>query len=152
MGIFGKKSSSPRMTEQGWQLPPSSWKEAVIKGPGTFAQEVMGESFYDDNLHEIMNDNGINSIGPHPVGLAFLFPEPLNKFDPNAIAVVIDRKQVGHIPKDDTAFYHALLKQLGDSGQYPLVEAQLYLGSEDRIGISLDFDVVEKAKFFQGSN
>ena len=35
---------------------------------------------------------------------AILVLEPENEFDPTAVAVFIDGKKVGHIPKDDSIF------------------------------------------------
>lgn len=66
-----------------------------------YAYQVTGESFYRDNLMAIIRKNDAFQKGELMLD-AILVLEPENEFDPTAVAVFIDGKKVGHIPKDDS--------------------------------------------------
>jgi len=66
-----------------------------------YAYEITGESFYRDNLMAIIRQNNAFQKGELMLD-AILVLEPENEFDPTAVAVFIDGKKVGHIPKDDS--------------------------------------------------
>lgn len=71
--------------------------------------DIVGESFYQDNLEKICGAK-IPDGHEHRCKATFR-PEPENKFDKNAIAVLIDDLQVGYIPKNATASFAKALKQ-----------------------------------------
>jgi len=66
--------------------------------------DVVGESFYHENISKIANGRPGKEAGWLP---GFLVPEQLNEFDHNAVAVYvvhwsdkgIDALKVGHLPK-----------------------------------------------------
>jgi hypothetical protein len=73
--------------------------EPVHLAPGrSFAFEVVGEANYQDALDEICGgkcEDGHNL----PARAQLIFQED-NPYDPNAIAVLIDRWLVGYVPRD----------------------------------------------------
>ena len=70
--------------------------------------QVVGESYYLDNLKKLANGRSGEEAGWLS---GFLVPEPLNKFDSNAVAVyaILENKEgyeglkVGYLPKDIAA-------------------------------------------------
>lgn len=75
-----------------------AWQRvAHLPGPGRYALEVHGESYYDGNLHRIAGKRR----GEEPVyKSALLVAETKNRHDPNAIRVEIDGMQVGYVPAE----------------------------------------------------
>jgi len=47
---------------------------------------------------------------------ALLVPEPANRHDPNAVAVLVQHEIVGYLPRNDAVRYQALLRHLTTSG------------------------------------
>jgi hypothetical protein len=64
---------------------------------GTKALEVVGESYYQDDLWRVVGGRRPERIR-QPV-IAVLAPDPKNPYDPRAVAVQIDRVLVGHLPR-----------------------------------------------------
>lgn len=104
----------------------------MVERSGSYEQDVAGESFYSENLSEIMG--GSNPL----MTQAYLFPEPTNKYDPNAIAVVIGTQQVGYIPKKDCPHFLSLIQAHAEIGQWLVVPAMILEGSSGYCGVSLD--------------
>ena len=80
--------------------PDNLTKDWHLGGAIDANQAVSGESHYMDALEAILGP----SVGGHSrerAIIAVLVPEPDNQYDPNALMVIIDRQQVGYIPKDD---------------------------------------------------
>ena len=83
----------------------------IAHRPDSFPFEVTGESHYQDALAAIVG--GHNREGHAFVCRADLRPEPGNRFDPNAIRVVIQGRTVGYVPRTATARIHAAIAELG---------------------------------------
>lgn len=83
----------------------------IACGEGSYRFEVVGEARYQDALSQIVG--GQNRDGHGYECIAQLVTEPDNRFDPNAIQVVIGSKPVGYIPKEGTARLHAAMAVLG---------------------------------------
>jgi hypothetical protein len=67
---------------------------------GTYEVEVVGESHHQDELLEL--SGGRRRYGGVDVeAVAELLPEPANRFDPSAVAVVVDERVVGYIRRED---------------------------------------------------
>jgi hypothetical protein len=75
-------------------------KYQVIEGNGSFTQDVVGESRFQNNLYKICG--GKTREGHRKVCVACLLPEPKNRHDANAIAVYIENRRVGYIPIEDS--------------------------------------------------
>ena len=71
---------------------------------GDMGLDVVGESFYWSNLV------ALTQRYPDGLAVALLQREPDNQYDRNAIKVLIDGVQVGHLSRDDAEDYQTLLK------------------------------------------
>ena len=131
----------------GWLLPEDA-DVTMNEGPGTFAYDIVGESFHLDALQAIVTEEGLDLDQPGELACqAFLLCEPDNPHDPNAVAVVISLRRVGHIPRDDAAELAPKLRELADSrvtedrgGRVLCVQARIGWREPDRIGVRLDLE------------
>lgn len=131
----------------GWLLPKNA-EVAMNDGPGTFQYEVVGESHYLNNLHQIVENSGLKVYEPGEIYCqALLFCEPENEYDPNAVVVVIETKRVGYIPRKDAQELAPELRKLantrtkkGRGGQVLCVQACIGWSGPERIGVRLDLD------------
>jgi len=77
-------------------------------------QEVVGESHFAENLRAVLL--ALGGSGEH-MTTALLMPEPDNKFDRRAIAVYVEGRRVGYIPRDETGDFHTLISWARQNGQ-----------------------------------
>ena len=68
----------------------------LLAGDGQFDFQAVGESHYQSDLAKIAG--GVTDEGVHHECAALLQLEPTNKYDPNAVEVLIDGLRVGYIP------------------------------------------------------
>lgn len=68
--------------------------------------------------------------------------EPLNRYDPNAIQVIIDRQAVGYIAKEDAAEINATLAECEQHNAIIGFTADLCGGTPDKphIGVFISYD------------
>lgn len=93
--LFSRKSAAPSI--------------ALMEGDGEYVFDIVGESSYQAELESIAGSK--TEQGYNHRCTAALFPEPENKYDRNAIRVVIDKKTVGYMARDDAkTFRNTLLK------------------------------------------
>lgn len=107
--------------------------------------EVVGESFYQDALWEI-----VGGLRAEPVRFdthAVLVPEPKNPYDQNAIRVQINGALVGYLSRHDAATYLPGLERLMETGPSHLValHGQIVGGGQRPdglgfLGVFLDHD------------
>lgn len=90
--------------------------------------EVVGESFYADALRSLF-PRQLDDSGRELLVRAALVPDPTNQYDRNAVKIMIDGKQVGHLPKEDAARYQPVLAALVQRGFLPVTNARVW-GSE----------------------
>ena len=136
-----------RQAASGWLFPADA-DVAMNDGPGTFQYEVVGESHYLDNLQQIISSAGLKVDEPGEFYCqAFLFCEPGNQFNPNAVAVVIELKCVGYIPRADAQELAPKLRLLANTGtkdglvgQVLCVQACIGWSGPERIGVRLDLE------------
>lgn len=113
MGLFGRKKQEAKL--------------APLEGDGTFAFHAVGESHYMDAISSIIRSapRDEQAVG-RVTKLAVLLPEPDNKYDQRAIAIIIDGKKVGHVPKTDLDLIHEVVAEVKSMGfTYPAVQAAL---------------------------
>jgi rubrerythrin len=80
--------------------------------PGTEALEVVGESRYQGALWQIVGGFRHDPVR-HAVN-AVLLPEPDNRYDSNAVRVLVEGQLVGYLSRDDAAAYQpGLLRLVG---------------------------------------
>lgn len=112
-----------------------------IHGDGKFSVEVVGESHYLDNLRAIV---GTRDAVRHECQ-ALLFLDDRNEHDLKAVAVQIDGKTVGHLPREGARQYRARLQEAGVGRIAGRVGAVIVGGGPGRpnLGVWLDMPTVE---------
>jgi hypothetical protein len=136
MGLFGKPST--KLTPDGWLLPKNA-KPMPNEGPGTYSYNVVGESHCNASLRRIIEDEGLDpNVGGEIYTQAFLLCEPQNKFDKNAVAVVVALKRVGYIPREDAKDLASQLTRMASRGEVLLVKARIGWQDPAVIGVQLD--------------
>ena len=78
--------------------------------PGGDIVELVGTAPYQDALQVIAGDTPESALELEK--WAHLIPEPDNPWDRNAVAVYIDARKIGYLPRESSAAYAALLTQL----------------------------------------
>lgn len=127
---------------RGWEPRPVQYE---IEGAGDFDFEVVGESYHQEELDRICG--GKTETGHRREVAALLVEEPANRFDPNAVAVIIDGQIVAHLTSEDAIDFRHLLAHNKLSGKPVKVDA-LIVGGWDRgdrgtgdYGVKLDIDM-----------
>lgn len=129
-----------KVSPDGLLRPPNA---VLVRGAerGLFDYDVVGESHYIANLRQILKDEGLDlEEGGEWVGLALLLCEPENAADPNAIAVTVNAKKVGHIPAEDAQGLAPQLMALVEKGQLFCVGARIGWRDSEIIGVRLDLE------------
>jgi hypothetical protein len=100
-----------------WDLPGQT---------GNFDQDVSGESFHAAEFARVMKGVRVTAHGVEVFERASLVPEPHNKFDPHAVAVVVRGQTLGYLPRGDAAVYQSTFLAAVKAGRDPQVAARLY--------------------------
>ena len=88
--IFGKREAAPSII-------------ANLPGPGTYAIDVVGESYYQPALESICG--GREAWPEGKIVEAILIHEDNNPHDNQAISINIQGKKVGHLSRSDARKY-----------------------------------------------
>ena len=122
--LFGP-TQAPQPSPRGQHLQAPIFDRAASKVP------VVGESIYQAALELVAG--GRTEDGPRRRNhIAVLIPEPMNPYDPNAIMVQIDARQVGHLSRQDAIAYGPVLQRAAAMG-FPAVGCHASLtGGWDR--------------------
>jgi hypothetical protein len=123
-----------------------------LEGDGDFETDVVGESYYQDALAEIAGPKTKSGVDLEVK--ARLVPEPDNPHDAKAVAVYIQGRKVGHLPRDMAAEWVETLTRRGDPRRIVEVDANITGGwlrerrgggiSEGSFGVTLDiFDELD---------
>jgi hypothetical protein len=117
----------------------NSKKIAKIVGPGKYAFDVVGESFYEASFVAILG----NQAGTRTewFGDALLKLDDTNPHDSNAVAVFVEGHQVGHLPRDLAPTLRKQILQSDAAGKRQIaVGCRVYAGGENRrFSVTLDF-------------
>lgn len=112
----------------------------LLRGTGRFAQEVVGESHYGAQLSRVA---GRERGGEREV-VAQLRREPSNRYDRNAVQVLIDGCLVGYLPREDAPSYHAELRVVEGWQRAATCRARLWWQREpDGLFASVSLDLAE---------
>lgn len=76
---------------------------------------VVGESHYQDALTAIVGGKRPDSV--RIPTQATLVPEPDNPYDPNAVAIYIDGRKVGHLPRPAAQAFAPVGRRLAEQRQ-----------------------------------
>jgi hypothetical protein len=108
-----------------------------------FETEIVGESFRQDELHELASRVDVDNQGRRTF-VACLRPEPENTHDKNAVAVLAtdNGAHLGYLSRDTARTYHHALLQCG-SAEVPAI---LFGGNERKphIGVWLDLTALNR--------
>lgn len=112
-----------------------------LVGESGWSVEVVGESHYQHALERIVG--GRTERGSNLEVAALLLREPTNRWDKNAIRVVIYGETVGYIGRDDCADVQPLIRKLESQGRQAWVRATINGGwinetSRGSFGVVLD--------------
>lgn len=107
---------APRLTIRG--RPFELW------GVNWANTEVVGESHYADGIRSLF-PRGVSSSPPLDCQ-AFLIPEPKNRHDANAVAVVVSSKVVGYLSRADAARYSPALQEMVRQGLIPMTACRVF--------------------------
>ena len=108
---------------------------------GGFGFEVVGESHYQRTLRDL--DAGRRDRGEEVHFRVFLWPEPENRYDSNAVAVYAEGHGViGHIPRVNAAEIQIPLLKMRSDRQVASCNAMLIGGGPDKpfLGVVLGLD------------
>lgn len=112
---------------------------------GRFRIDVVGESHYQDALEQIAG--GRTEEGANLESIALLVPEPANRYDPNAVQILVDGKLVGYLSRNNAEVLQpAILQQMRQTGRGVACRSRV-VGGWDRgggdrghFGVRLYFD------------
>lgn len=90
--------------------PPPADEVRDVLAPGGDIVELVGTAPYQEALEVIAGDTPESA--PELEKWAHLIPEPDNPWDRNAVAVYIDARKIGYLPRESSAAYAALLTHL----------------------------------------
>ena len=137
------KGSSPRASQQSKRGAPAKPKrigmtqylvtgETIPMGHGGMrSYPVSGESFYFDHFQKL---HGLFEGRDEVFTEAFIVPEPNNPVDKSAVAVVIDKFVVGHLPRHSAKAFSDFL-----SGRIGRCAARVYIDLDcGRNSVELD--------------
>lgn len=125
------------VTSEGWHAVLRTSQQArqpfeLWGQRGWPGRDVAGESHYFDAIRRVMGEVGEEWKEVRVT--AQLLPEPTNRFDGNAVQVLVGGSVVGYLPKEDAGRYAPVLTTLVEQGWVPQVGASVH-GA-----ITYDFD------------
>ncbi|WKB56025.1 hypothetical protein [Eleftheria terrae] len=124
-------------TSSNWLAPELSEEAFHWPRLGGFEFEVVGESQYQEALAAVAGDHGTDSVEREC--LATLLPEDDNRFDPKAVAVLIGRRKVGHLSREDARSFRRRLAQKRLSNATTCCAALVVGGATRRTGEKLHY-------------
>ncbi len=105
--------------------------------PGDEPLEVVGESHHQEALWSIVGGRRSTPVQHNTVAL--LQPEPDNRYDPNAIRVLVDGRPVGHLAREDAAAYSTGLRHLMQSSSTGIVALDATIAGGGQRGDGLGY-------------
>jgi hypothetical protein len=106
-----------------------SWLHLPALNPGP-AVDAAGESHYQNALEWVGDGRAFFGVR-RPLITAELVREPGNPYDPNAVRVQADGRQLAYVPKEDAPRFHAVIDKLAGQGRAATCRAGL-TGGWDR--------------------
>lgn len=114
---------------------------------GEFDFVVVGESFHQDALAQLARNDTHDAWESEVV--AELVPESDNKHDPQAVAVRIQGRLVGHLSRQDARSFRRRLSQKGLAGATTTCDAVIAGGRKSRGGDVAPYGVRLDIKSFE---
>lgn len=107
----------------------------MIQGPSL---DVHGEAHHRAEIEAAV---GRRPEGHRDIVDAMLVWEPDNAFDPNAIAVQIDGRTCGYVPRVEARHYRPVMEWARDQGFVPVVRADVSGGWQEPGGPWMDYGI-----------
>lgn len=117
----------------------------VLKGPGTFSLNAVGEANYQNALESICG--GRTKDGHKLIVDAILFHQDNNQYDAKAVAVTIQGEIVGYLSRQNARQYRESLKSAGFAGLPATCRAKITGGwdrgdgNKGHFGVRLDLPI-----------
>lgn len=136
------RRSTPRVVSQPPQKAPtiedvlSQTRLELPRHPLDEQIEVVGETYNVKAIKRVFQDNSmpITDRGSSLDELrCILMPEPWNPYDTNAVAVLIERHMVGHLPAEIAADYSEPLGALASQGLLATGQARIWAKSDSGV-------------------
>lgn len=105
----------------------------MLEGKGKFAVEVVGESHYQSALRACVVEDG---YVVHDCE-AYLVYEDNNRYDKNAVQILIGGQLVGYLPRMTALAYRRILSEQGVDGVVGIAKAKIYGGGRKSYGVWL---------------
>lgn len=93
-------------------------------------RSVSGESFHEREIMTLLPP-----LREEPIVVqhqALLIPEPANRYDPNAVRVVIRGQHVGYLTREDAPLYQPMIARLLAHGYQPTAPARIWARQEQQ--------------------
>lgn len=103
-----------------------------VRLSGSGRVSVVGESHYQPALKAAAKGRAIRDLADAVPVDVVLAPEPTNRFDRNAVAVHVQGRTVGYLPRDLAAQYQPTLMQLAHRGEYGWCTGRIMGGGRGR--------------------
>ena len=116
-------------------------------GAGDFEFEVVGESFYQNDIARLAGAHGEHSAEVQCI--ATLVLEDDNKHDPKAVAVIVGGRKVAHLSRDDARSFRRRLGAKKLSGATTTCDAMVVGGGTKRGGEKLMYGIKLDIKPFE---
>ena len=118
----GKKNDVPESHKPSLSFPI---------GEGWDDIEVSGEQYYREGIEKVFRSLGLTQGGV-TMQTAFLVPEPKNKYDRNAVRVMICGELVGYVPQEASALVAKACRSVG-AGNSATVLSRVWARNDDNI-------------------
>ena len=134
--IFGKREAAPSII-------------ANLPGPGTYAIDVVGESYYQPALESICG--GREAWPEDKIVEAILIHEDNNPHDNQAISINIHGKKVGHLSRSDARKYRKEMERASYPGVTATCSAMIVGGwnrgggDQGHFGVKLDLPTDDRS-------
>jgi hypothetical protein len=125
-----------------------------IQGDGKFACDIVGESYYQDNLEIISGGRTYDGVDVKKTARVIF--DNLNPYDEKAIRIEIDNMTVGHLSRMAARDYRGQVQKMGAEGRTGTCAARIVggwkRGPDDiwKFGVKLDIPVAKSKPAWRG--
>ncbi len=123
--LFGAKAKTHSIEDDDVDI-------VILPGPGRFSLEVVGESYYQENLEAICGPR--KERGENRVVEVTLILDNNNPYDNKAVRVEVEGKKVGHLSREVARKYRDAIKQGGHPNAIGKCQAKIKGGWERKNG------------------
>lgn len=109
---------------------------------GSHSHDVVGEASYARTLRALMRGPDVRWSDEWQLKdvLVELRADPRNRYDRDAIRVLVEDQTVGYVSRDETSQFHPLLRELR-ARRLPALCKGLIVGKEGRFGVKLELSL-----------